>query len=640
LAAAILLLLSTPGAAVAQNLEWARQFGSTAGDTALGLAASASGTYAVGTTSGTLPGQSSAGGADAFVIKYDAGGNVLWTRQFGTSGTDQALAAAADSTGVYVVGVTDGMFPGQSSGGSSDVFVRKYDVSGNAVWTRQFGVASADQANGVAVDATGVYVAGYVNGALSGQTAAGGSDVFVRKYGLNGNELWTRQFGTTALDLARDVSVDEGGVYVAGEVGPAALPGQSPAGGVDAFARKYDLDGNEQWTRQFGTSSNDSAHGVAVDAVGIYVVGAVGGTLPGQSTAGGADAFLRKYDPSGSELWTRQFGSVGADGASGTAADPTGVYVAGFAGAALQGQTALGGSDALLVKYDANGNGRWVRQFGTSATDSISAVDADATGVHVSGYTQGTFESQSSAGSQDGFIAKLTPGGPPFLPFNAIVGGASYVRSVTPGSIASAFGFSLAPQNTAGLLVQAGGITAPVYAVTTSQINFQVPWDLNPSQQNFLVVTVDGNSTGPVSIPLATHAPGIFSTDASGSGQGAILIANTALVAAPAGMFPGSRPATRGEHISIFATGLGAVTNQPPTGVPATGNPASTTISAPTVTIGGVAAPVSFSGLAPGFFGLYQTNVEVPQNAPVGNAVPLLLTIGGVTSNAVTVAVQ
>ena len=60
----------------------------------------------------------------------------------------------------------------------------------------------------------------------------------------------------------------------------------------------------------------------------------------------------------------------------------------------------------------------------------------------------------------------------------------------------------------------------------------------------------------------------------------------------------------------------------------------------PTVTIGGVPASVSFSGLAPGYFGLYQVNAQVPANAPTGNAVPVVLTIGGVSSNTVTIAVQ
>ncbi|MGH9785338.1 MAG: hypothetical protein ACRD88_14245, partial [Terriglobia bacterium] len=103
-------------------------------------------------------------------------------------------------------------------------------------------------------------------------------------------------------------------------------------------------------------------------------------------------------------------------------------------------------------------------------------------------------------------------------------------------------------------------------------------------------------------------------------------------------IFP--NPALRNAEISIFGTGLGAVSPRVASGAAAPSSPLSQTTQTPTVLIGGVSAPVSFSGLAPGFVGLYQINVEVPANAPTGNAIPVVLSIGGVTSNTVTIAVQ
>jgi uncharacterized protein (TIGR03437 family) len=117
-----------------------------------------------------------------------------------------------------------------------------------------------------------------------------------------------------------------------------------------------------------------------------------------------------------------------------------------------------------------------------------------------------------------------------------------------------------------------------------------------------------------------------------------ILIDGTALLAAPSST--GGRPAVRGEFISIYSTGLGAVTNQPGTGMAARADLLSMTIATPTVSIGGADALVVFSGLAPGAMGLYQVNVQVPQGASVGDAVRLTLSVGGVASNSVTIAVQ
>ena len=112
--------------------------------------------------------------------------------------------------------------------------------------------------------------------------------------------------------------------------------------------------------------------------------------------------------------------------------------------------------------------------------------------------------------------------------------------------------------------------------------------------------------------------------------------------AAASGSIPGAaaRPARKSEFITIYCTGLGDVSNRPASGVAASGSSLSMTTANPTVAIGGIAAPVSFSGLAPGFVGLYQVNVQVPDSAASGNNVQLILNIGGLPSNTVTIAVQ
>src|SRR5262249_59490266 len=121
---------------------------------------------------------------------------------------DLAFGVAVDASGVYVAGDTDGTLPGQTGAGGRDAFVRKYDGAGNQLWTRQFGTSGFfDSALGVAVDASGGFVAGFIDGTLPGQTSAGDIDAYVRKYDAAGNELWTRQFGTSAHDFASRVAL-------------------------------------------------------------------------------------------------------------------------------------------------------------------------------------------------------------------------------------------------------------------------------------------------------------------------------------------------------------------------------------------------------------------------------------------------
>ena len=236
-----------------------------------------------------------------------------------------------------------------------------------------------------------------------------------------------------------------------------------------------------------------------------------------------------------------------------------------------------------------------------------------------------------------------------------VVSGASFAAApaaVSAGSVISIFGTELAtssvgavdlplPTNIDGAEVLVNDIAAPLFFVSPNQINAQLPWEfINAGMVNVQAV-VNGVESNIVSISIAAQEPGLFATNQTGSGQGAILISGAGgSLAAPTDS-PGARPVTRGQElIEIFCTGLGVVTNQPASGAPAPDNPLSETALPPTVTIGDVPALVSFSGLGPGFVGLYQVNAQVPKNVPIGEAVPVVLTIGGVDSNTVTIAVQ
>ena len=388
-------------------------------------------TYVAGVTGGVLPGQTSAGSSDAFLRKYDASGNELWTRQFGTSGSDKALGITVDATAVYVSGRTAGAFPDQTSSGNTDAFVRKYDLYGTLIWTRQFGGAANDQAFGISVNGSAVYVTGDTSGILPNQVSSGGIDVFVRKYDEDGTEQWTRQFGTTSTDTAFDIFVDAGSVFLAG-LTAGTFDGQINAGGEDALLLKLDPDGNELWTRQFGSSSDDRVSGVSVDASGVYLAGKTGGSLPGQTSEGSEDAFLRKYDLSGTELWTRQFGTSAADAAHDLAMNDAGIYVAGQTDGSFPNQSSAGATDAFVHTYDADGNLLWTRQFGTASSDKALAISANAAGVYASGVTDGVFSGQTNPPGLV-FVARLAPGiDPPVDLDNAINQVAELSASGTP----------------------------------------------------------------------------------------------------------------------------------------------------------------------------------------------------------------
>ena len=323
----------------------------------------------IGTTDLTATSTADPTKADTITLTITPQGALRWTRQFGTSSLDSANGIATDANGnVYTTGYTHGALEGSNAGGA-DAFIRAYDPDGSLRWTRQFGTSSNDYANGIATDANGsVYTTGFTQGALEG-TNAGSSDAFIRAYDTDGNLRWTRQFGTSSFDAANGIATDaNGNLYTTGTT-DGALEGPN-AGRFDAFIRAYDTDGNLRWTRQFGTSSDDYANGIATDANGnVYTSGYTQGALEG-SNAGSADAFIRAYDTDGNLRWTRQFGTAGLDSANGITTDADGnVYTTGDTSGALEGPNA-GQFDAFIRAYDNDGTLRWTRQFGTSSGDA------------------------------------------------------------------------------------------------------------------------------------------------------------------------------------------------------------------------------------------------------------------------------
>jgi len=220
---------------------------------------------------------------------------------------------------------------------------------------------------------------------------------------------------------------------------------------------------------------------------------------------------------------------------------------------------------------------------------------------------------------------------------------ASFAQTFAPGGILSVFGANLAPANTgapvvplptmlAGTSVTIDGIAAALYYASPGQLNVQIPYEVSAGSVVSLLVDNNGASAS-FDFRVAANAPAIFTTNAQGTGQGAILNTSFQLVDA-------SHPATPGStYIQIYCMGLGAVTNQPVDGAASPANPLAETSATPVVTIGGISATVTFSGLAPGFVGEYQVNALVPAGVTAGSAVPVTISIGAAASNSVMIEV-
>jgi len=367
------------------------------------------------------------------------------TKLLGATGAvTSGESVATDASGnVYVAGSTSGGLDGNSLTGTRDFFVTKYNSSGVKQYTRQLGVALGNVTLGssVATDASGnVYVVGFTDGGLDGNTRTGSYDYFITKYNSSGVKQYTKQLGAAGADTeGRSVATDaSGNVYVAGYT-TGRLDGNMQTGTADFFLTKYNGSGVKQYTQQLGAAGAETyAVSVATDASGnVYVAGFTFGGLDGNTLTGSKDFFVTKYDSSGVKQYTKQLGVAGADteGRS-VATDASGnVYVAGYTWGGLDGNTQTGNYtwDFFVTKYNSGGIKQYTRQLGVGGANTWSnSVATDTSGnAYVTGSTQGGLDGNTLTGTSDFFVTKYNSSGVKQYTRQLGVGGAT--GAVTSG---------------------------------------------------------------------------------------------------------------------------------------------------------------------------------------------------------------
>ena len=304
--------------------------------------------YVTGHTLGDLDGNTSSGSFDIVLIKYNSSGEKQWTKQFGTPWVDYGESVTTDSSGnIYVTGYTQGVFDGGENRGWEDVFLVKLDSSGEGKWTKQFGSIWNDQGKSVTTDSSGnIYVTGHTEKEFDGNKNIGKEDIFLVKFNSYGEKIWTKQWGTPHHDKGKSVTTDSSGnIYVVGDT-KGGMDGNKNLGGrKDIFLVKFDSFGKRQWTKQWGSYSDDYGESVTVNKLGnIYVTGKKG-------TSGKDRNFLKKFNPSGGTKWNKRFGQYSSS-TYGVTSDTTGnIYITGCTQNRLDGNNNLGRNDIFLMKF-------------------------------------------------------------------------------------------------------------------------------------------------------------------------------------------------------------------------------------------------------------------------------------------------
>jgi hypothetical protein len=452
-----LLLLMLFSAGFAQSYQWISGDGGASAGRGLGVAIDNFGnvyttgsfraTITIGTT--TLTSQ---GVEDVFLAKYDATGNCLWAKQFGGASIDVGYDVVTDASGnVYVGGsfrqtAQFGIFTMESTGpyGDYDAFILKTDAQGNVLWVNKGGGDDWDECRGIAISGDNVFMSGNFSGPANFGSITiddnGTEDVYIAKYSTAGILQWVSTGGGAGADFSDALAADaDGNVYATGYFSGTATFGSNTIVNasnlyVDAFIIKYDSAGNCAWAKRGGGAGDDD-HGraIATDTAGnVYVAGEVRGSGNFDSAtytnAGIADIVVAKYDSSGNLLYLAQAGSDAGDYAYGIAVAGQTVYITGlFLGIIQFGDTTLesAGStgpvsnDIYLATLNTE-TGQYItgNRAGGVGSDAGRAVAADAAGnVYQVGYfahgtvTFGpyTLVTPTTSGTS-GFVGKLNFG--------------------------------------------------------------------------------------------------------------------------------------------------------------------------------------------------------------------------------------
>lgn len=296
--------------------------------------------------------------------------------------------------------ITLGWNPPLSDGGSPITKYRVYRglTSGGATYLKEVGDVLTFTDTGLSNGQTYYYQLSAVNavgeGPRSNQASARPQSVDAPS---TITPIWWRTWGGSEGDYAGSITVGGTSLYVVGRT-------QSyDANWADALVLKYDLNGNLLWNRTWngGDHSQNHADSIALDGTSLYAAGGTDSFDSNGNDYSEDDALLLKYDTNGNLLWYKTWGGSGNEVATSIVVGSTNIYIAGYTESFGAGK-----NDAFLLKYTLNGDLGWYKTWGGSNDDKASSLKLDGTNIYVCGFTE-----SYGAGGSDAFIQKYDQDG-------------------------------------------------------------------------------------------------------------------------------------------------------------------------------------------------------------------------------------
>ncbi|MEO8150979.1 MAG: SBBP repeat-containing protein [Bacteroidia bacterium] len=423
-----------------------------------------------------------------FLIAYENGNaqsiNYQWAKSAGGTGAENSKSITVDANeNSYITGgfaspsITFGGIT-LTNNGSGDIFIVKYDSSGNVVWAKNIGGSNEDEGRSIAIDAVGnVYTTGFFKGTVDFDPGSGvynlsstpivNDNIFISKLDFNGNFIWAKSFGGYESSITCDPI---GNVFATGsfsdtvdfDPGPAVYYLNTLYGNPYIFVSKLDSSGNFIWAKAIGDSSGNGSYSksIAIDGGGnVYTTGIFNGTVDFDPSAGtyylptvssfDESIFISKLDSNGNFIWAKGLGgtNVWAQGISIAVDVNENAYTTGGFDGTVDFDpgpgvySIFGPGDIFISKLDPGGNFVWAKTMGHFYNDAGYSIKIDDNGnVYTTGVFQDTVDFDPGPGiynlwtllsGDDIFISKLDSNG-------------SFVWAKSIGSSGADWGYSLA----------------------------------------------------------------------------------------------------------------------------------------------------------------------------------------------------
>jgi hypothetical protein len=410
------------------DIDFVKTYGGSESDEAVSVVEAADGGFVILGTTRSSNGDitdKSGNDSDFWLLKITKTGEIVWSKTYGGSDDENAARITKTNDGGYLLSGYTTSNDGDVSGneGFQDYWILKVDASGNILWDKNFGFAGSDQAyKAFQTTDGGYFITGFFDVSASGGAGNdlqrgvvhGVGEFWGIKLDANGNKEWRRYFGGTNNDRSYDAwQTADSGFLMTGTSESVDFDKIDPKGSYDYWAVRLTPSGDLVWTKSFGGAEIDNSYASLKTNDGNYIM--VGDSRSSDqdvtSPRGNADAWMVKFDDNGNKIWQKSFGGSQFDTTHSIVQRANGDYILAGHSRSSDGdlQSNNGVNDAWILVVDNNGALKFEKSVGGSGLDFASeAIETSDSKILAVGDSESNdLDIPLNQGSKDFLIIKL-----------------------------------------------------------------------------------------------------------------------------------------------------------------------------------------------------------------------------------------